>query len=51
MATRFDADNLDIAWCPGCGNFGLFNSFKKAVKALEVWVRRVKAELSQDEQS
>jgi 2-oxoglutarate ferredoxin oxidoreductase subunit beta len=22
-------------WCPGCGNFGLFGAFKKAVKALE----------------
>ncbi len=22
-------------WCPGCGNFGIFNAFKKAVKILE----------------
>ncbi len=22
-------------WCPGCGNFGLFNAFKKAVGVLE----------------
>lgn len=22
-------------WCPGCGNFGIFNAFKKAVKKLE----------------
>jgi len=22
-------------WCPGCGNFGILNAFKKAVKALE----------------
>ena len=23
-------------WCPGCGNFGIFNAFKKAVRKLEV---------------
>jgi len=22
-------------WCPGCGNFGIFKAFKKAVKSLE----------------
>lgn len=22
-------------WCPGCGNFGIFNAFKKAVRKLE----------------
>ena len=22
-------------WCPGCGNFGIFNAFKKAVKIVE----------------
>ena len=22
-------------WCPGCGNFGIFNAFKKAVRTLE----------------
>jgi len=22
-------------WCPGCGNFGIFNAFKKAVRDLE----------------
>ena len=32
-------DNLttyaENTWCPGCGNFGIFNAFKKAVKILE----------------
>ena len=32
-------DNLttyaENTWCPGCGNFGLFNAFKKAVNLLE----------------
>ncbi len=22
---------LDIAWCPGCGNFGILNILKKSV--------------------
>jgi 2-oxoglutarate ferredoxin oxidoreductase subunit beta len=22
-------------WCPGCGNFGIFNAFKRAIKELE----------------
>jgi 2-oxoglutarate ferredoxin oxidoreductase subunit beta len=22
-------------WCPGCGNFGIFNAFKKAIRQLE----------------
>ena len=25
----------EITWCPGCGNFGILNAFKKAVKQLE----------------
>jgi 2-oxoglutarate ferredoxin oxidoreductase subunit beta len=24
-----------ITWCPGCGNFGILNAFKKAVRQLE----------------
>lgn len=27
--------NAEITWCPGCGNFGILNAFKKAVKELE----------------
>lgn len=27
--------NAENTWCPGCGNFGLFNAFKKAVRTLE----------------
>lgn len=26
---------LDIAWCPGCGNFGILNILKKALEELE----------------
>jgi 2-oxoglutarate ferredoxin oxidoreductase subunit beta len=26
---------VENTWCPGCGNFGIFNAFKKAVRQLE----------------
>ncbi|PNR95332.1 thiamine pyrophosphate-dependent enzyme [Petrotoga sp. 9PWA.NaAc.5.4] len=26
---------LDIAWCPGCGNFGILNTLKKALEEME----------------
>lgn len=29
------ATYAENTWCPGCGNFGILNAFKKAVKALE----------------
>jgi 2-oxoglutarate ferredoxin oxidoreductase subunit beta len=33
------ADDLttyaENTWCPGCGNFGIFNAFKRAINALE----------------
>jgi len=25
----------EVTWCPGCGNFGIFNAFKKAIRQLE----------------
>jgi 2-oxoglutarate ferredoxin oxidoreductase subunit beta len=27
--------DTEITWCPGCGNFGILNALKKAVKKLE----------------
>lgn len=30
MANLFDAD-LEIAWCPGCGNFGILKALKEAL--------------------
>ncbi|UCB59040.1 MAG: 2-oxoacid ferredoxin oxidoreductase [Thermoplasmatales archaeon] len=27
--------DAEITWCPGCGNFGILNAFKKVVKKLE----------------
>ena len=29
------ATYAENTWCPGCGNFGLLNAFKKAVRNLE----------------
>jgi 2-oxoglutarate ferredoxin oxidoreductase subunit beta len=37
MDTRtFNMDNIDIAWCPGCGNFGILNILTKALSELEI---------------
>jgi 2-oxoglutarate ferredoxin oxidoreductase subunit beta len=27
--------SAEVTWCPGCGNFGIFNAFKKVVRQLE----------------
>lgn len=27
--------DAEITWCPGCGNFGILNAFKKVIKKLE----------------
>ena len=32
----FDRENIDIAWCPGCGDFGILNVLKKALSELEI---------------
>ncbi len=32
----FDIGDIDIAWCPGCGNFGILNVLKKALDELEI---------------
>jgi len=37
MSTKFDLkDNIDIAWCPGCGNFGILPAVKIALDELNV---------------
>jgi len=28
---RFDMGEIDIAWCPGCGNFAILNALKQAL--------------------
>lgn len=32
----FDKSNIDIAWCPGCGNFGILESIKQALDELAI---------------
>ncbi len=34
--TAFERDKIDIAWCPGCGNFGIRNVLKKVLDELEI---------------
>jgi 2-oxoglutarate/2-oxoacid ferredoxin oxidoreductase subunit beta len=33
-ATLFDKENIDIAWCPGCGNYAILAILKQAVAEL-----------------
>jgi len=32
----YDMGNIDIAWCPGCGNFGILNILKQALAELDI---------------
>jgi len=34
--TPFDLDDAAIAWCPGCGNFGILDILKTALAELEI---------------
>jgi 2-oxoglutarate ferredoxin oxidoreductase subunit beta len=33
---RFDMGEIDITWCPGCGNFAILKALKQALSELEV---------------
>ncbi len=33
---KFDIENTDAAWCPGCGNFGILNVLKETLDELGV---------------
>ena len=35
-AKVFDMGKIDIAWCPGCGNYAILKSLKKALAELEI---------------
>jgi len=39
--TVFDIPNADIAWCPGCGNFGILNIMKKALTEMNISPRNL----------
>jgi 2-oxoglutarate ferredoxin oxidoreductase subunit beta len=32
----FDMGQIDIAWCPGCGDYGILNVLKKALAELDI---------------
>lgn len=34
MSHIFDRENVDIAWCPGCGNFGILKLIKEVLEEL-----------------
>jgi 2-oxoglutarate ferredoxin oxidoreductase subunit beta len=34
--TLYDMGDIDIAWCPGCGNFGILKILKEALAELEI---------------
>ncbi len=38
---RFDMNGIDIAWCPGCGNFAILNAMKQALSELEIKPERL----------
>jgi 2-oxoglutarate ferredoxin oxidoreductase subunit beta len=36
MHTSFDRENVDVAWCPGCGNFGILKLVKEVLEELQL---------------
>jgi len=32
MSSLFDRENVDIAWCPGCGNFGILKLIREVLE-------------------
>ncbi len=38
---RYDMEDTDIAWCPGCGNFAILNALKQALSELEIQPERL----------
>ena len=36
MSNKFDVNNTDIAWCPGCGNFSILGMIKAAISELSL---------------
>ena len=33
---KFDMENVDVAWCPGCGDFGILNVLKETLDELDI---------------
>ena len=38
---RYDMGDIDIAWCPGCGNFGIIKALKHALRSSEIDPRQL----------
>lgn len=38
---EFDLQDIDIAWCPGCGDFGILNIVKSALADLDIKPRQL----------
>ena len=37
MDTRcYDMGHIDVAWCPGCGNFGILSTLKNVLAELDI---------------
>jgi 2-oxoglutarate ferredoxin oxidoreductase subunit beta len=36
MTNDFDMGKIDIAWCPGCGNFGILNVLKDTLAEMDI---------------
>ncbi|MDQ7827087.1 MAG: thiamine pyrophosphate-dependent enzyme [Candidatus Eremiobacteraeota bacterium] len=36
MSNPYDMGAIDIAWCPGCGNYGILNMVKSSLSELEI---------------
>ena len=40
-AKMFDMGDIDVAWCPGCGNFVILNALKQALIELEIYPEKL----------
>jgi 2-oxoglutarate ferredoxin oxidoreductase subunit beta len=38
---RYDIGDMDVAWCPGCGNFGILSALKNALAELDIAPERL----------
>lgn len=34
--SKFDLDGCDVAWCPGCGNYGILNLLKEVITEMDL---------------
>lgn len=41
MTSPYSRPDVDNAWCPGCGNFGILNLLKKTMEQLELDKRQI----------